>query len=284
MTITHVGVLGSGNMGAGIAEVAAKAGFQVTVRSRREVTAGPFLAALEKTLDRQVERGHLDPDDRTAALDRVSVTSSLQDLASCDLVIEAVVEDIEVKQHLFGELSRVCRPDAILASNTSTLSIIKLAMGTHRPDRVCGLHFFNPAPLMSLVEVARPVTASDDTMAIARSFVEACGKQPVLVKDSTGFIVNALLFGYFKDAIDLAERGTATIEDIDVAMKGGCNFPMGPFALMDLIGLDVCVLVFDALYDEFRDQHLACPPVLRRMVSAGHLGRKSGRGFYDLSR
>jgi len=281
MHIAKVGIVGSGIMGTGIAEVAILSGFEVVLRSRREGSALATRAAIEKSVDRRVERGKLTADERDAALGRLVTTSALHDLAGCDLVIEAVVEDLATKRELFGELDHVCGDDALIATNTSTFSVTELAVQTRRPEQVCGLHFFNPAPVMRLVEVARPLTAADHTIEAATDFVRACGKDPVVVTDSTGFIVNALLFGYFGDAIRLHERGTATIEDIDTAMQGGCNFPMGPFALLDLIGLDTAAAVFDALFAEHRDPRLACPPVLRRMVTAGMLGRKTGQGFYD---
>lgn len=281
MGIRRVGIVGTGIMGTGIAEVALLSGFDVVVRSRREGSALATRAAVEKALDRRVERGRLDLDGRDAAVARLTTTSALHELAGCDLVVEAVVEDLATKRELFHELDHVCADHAVLASNTSTFSVTELAVQTSRPAQVCGLHFFNPAPVMRLVEVARPLTADDATIDVAVAFVQACGKDPVVVADSTGFIVNALLFGYFGDAIRLHERGTASIEDIDTAMQGGCGFPMGPFALLDLIGLDTAAAVFDALYAERREPRLACPSVLRRMVSAGMLGRKTGRGFYD---
>jgi len=191
------------------------------------------------------------------------------------------VEDLAVKKPLFAELDSVVKDSAILATNTSTLPVVDMAVATERPDRVCGVHFFNPAPAMALVEIVRPLTASDETIAAVTEFASACGKNPVQVKDQAGFIVNALLFPYLNNAVRLLENGTATAEDIDTAMKGGCNFPMGPLALLDLVGLDTSLSILDALYDEFRDPNYAAVPVLRRMVSAGQLGRKSGAGFYD---
>jgi 3-hydroxybutyryl-CoA dehydrogenase len=199
-------------------------------------------------------------------------------------VIESIVEDLPTKRHLFNELDRIVQEGAILATNTSTLPVIELAMETGRPERVCGVHFFNPAPAMALVEIVRPITASEDTISEARAFAEACGKEPVEVKDQAGFIVNALLFPYLNNAVRLLEGGVATKEDIDAAMKGGCNFPMGPLALLDLVGLDTSLAILDALYDEFRDPNYSPVPLLRRMVSAELLGRKSGKGFYDYSK
>jgi 3-hydroxybutyryl-CoA dehydrogenase len=281
MSIKRVGVVGSGIMGAGITECAAKAGFEVVLRSRRQETADATVAGLEKSLAKQVEKGKLSDADRTAALGRVRATSDLGELADCDLVIESVVEDLAVKQHLFCELDRICHDGAILATNTSTLPVIEMAMRTGRPDRVCGIHFFNPAPVMSLVEVVRPLTASDATIAAARAFAEALGKTPVVVKDQAGFIVNALLFPYLNNAVRLLECGVASRDDIDEAMKRGCNFPMGPFALLDLVGLDTSLAILEALYEEYKDPNYAPVPLLKRMVAAEMLGRKSGRGFYD---
>ena len=284
MTIKRVGVLGSGIMGSGIAEVAAKAGIEVILRSRKQATADAMVAGLDKSLTKQVDRGKLAEEERTAILGRVTATANLHDLHDCDLVVESVVEDLAVKKELFKELDLVVKDDAILATNTSTLPVIEMAVVTDRPDKVVGVHFFNPAPMMSLVEIVRPLTAADDTVAAVTEFATACGKDPVEVKDRAGFIVNALLFPYLNNAVRMLENGTATRDDIDTAMKGGCNFPMGPLALLDLVGLDTSLAILDALYDEFRDPNYAPVPRLRRMVSAGRLGRKSGEGFYDYAR
>jgi 3-hydroxybutyryl-CoA dehydrogenase len=284
MSIARVGVVGSGIMGSGIAEVAAKTGHEVVLRSRRQETADDMVNRLEKSLARAVDKGRMEAADRDATLARVTATSSLADLADCDLVIESVVEDLTVKRDLFNELDRAVKPEAVLATNTSTLPVVDLAVETSRPDRVCGVHFFNPAPAMALVEVVRPLTASDETIESVRAFATACGKTPVEVKDRAGFVVNALLFPYLNNAVRMLENGTASAGDIDAAMQGGCNFPMGPLALLDLVGLDTSLAIIDALYDEFRDPNYAAVPLLRRMVSAGQLGRKSGKGFYDYSR
>ncbi len=284
MTIKRVGILGSGIMGSGIAEVAAKAGHEVVLRSRRQASADAMVAGLEKSLAKQVERGKLSDDDSAAIRGRVSATADLADLADCDLVLESVVEDLEIKKALFTELDGIVKEGAILATNTSTLAVIEMAMVTGRPERVCGVHFFNPAPMMSLVEIVRPLTASDDTIAAVTSFATTCGKDPVEVKDRAGFIVNALLFPYLNNAVRMLENGTARRDDIDTAMKGGCNFPMGPLALLDLVGLDTSLSILDALYDEFRDPNYAAVPALRRMVTAGQLGRKTKSGFYDYNR
>ncbi len=200
-------------------------------------------------------------------------------LRDCDLVIESIVEDMDAKRDLFEHLDRIVKPEAIIATNTSTLSVVELAMTTERPDKVCGIHFFNPAPMMKLVEVIAPLTASDETMGTALEYVEACGKDAVNVQDRAGFVVNALLFPYLNNAIRMWENGTASMDDIDAAMMGGCNFPMGPFALLDLVGLDTSLSILDALYAEFRDPNYAAAPVLRRMVAAGQLGRKTKQGF-----
>lgn len=281
MTIKRVGILGSGIMGSGIAEVAAKTGHEVVLRSRKQDTADAMVASLTKSLAKQVERGKLSEEDRDATLARVTATDHIGAVADCDLVIESVVEDMAVKKALFTELDGIVKNDAILATNTSTLSVIDMAVATARPDKVVGVHFFNPAPMMSLVEIVRPLTASDETVAEVTAFAAACGKDPVEVKDRAGFIVNALLFPYLNNAVRMLENGTANRDDIDTAMKGGCNFPMGPLALLDLVGLDTSLSILDALYEEFRDPNYAAVPALRRMVTAGQLGRKSGIGFYD---
>jgi 3-hydroxybutyryl-CoA dehydrogenase len=240
-----------------------------------------MVAGMAKSLAKQVDKGKIPAEERDAAMARVSAVSDLSELAGCDLVIESVVEDLAVKKHLFTELDRICGEHAILATNTSTLPVVDMAMETGRPDKVCGIHFFNPAPVMALVEIVRPITAADATIGAALAFAEACGKSPVEVKDQAGFIVNALLFPYLNNAVRLLEQQVASMEGIDTAMKGGCGFPMGPFALLDLVGLDTSLAILDALYDEYRDPNYAAVPLLRRMVSAELFGRKSGRGFYD---
>jgi 3-hydroxybutyryl-CoA dehydrogenase len=281
MTITRVGVVGSGIMGSGIAQVAAQSGYEVVLRSRSQATADATHASLVKALGKLVDKGRLEAADAEAIAARVTPVEDLAALADCDLVIESVVEDLATKRELFTQLDAIVKDGAILATNTSTLPVVEMAVATNRPDRVCGIHFFNPAPMMSLVEVVRPLTASDETIAEALAFSTACGKAPVTVADQAGFIVNALLFPYLNNAVRLLEAGVASAEDIDSAMKGGCNFNMSPLALLDLVGLDTSVAILDALYEEFKDQNYAPVPVLRRMVAAGHLGRKSGKGFYD---
>ncbi len=284
MEVKRIGVVGSGIMGAGVAEVAAKAGFEVVVRSRAQGSADALVAGLEKSLGKQVEKSRLDDAERQAILARLSVTTDLGGLANCDLVVESVVEDLETKRHLFNELDRVCADSAVLATNTSTLPVVDLAMKTGRPGQVCGIHFFNPAPMMALVEVVRAITTSDETVATARAFAERCGKTVVDVRDQAGFIVNALLFPYLNNAVKLLDAGVASRDDIDAAMKGGCNFPMGPLELLDLVGLDTSLAILEALYAEFNDPNYAPAPLLRRMVSAERYGRKSRKGFYDYQR
>ena len=279
--VAKVGVVGSGIMGSGLAEVVARSGREVIVRSRTQAGADAVIQRLAAGLDKQVAKGRLDADEREAIIGRVTGTSELADLHDCDLIIESVVEDLEVKEATFAVLDTIAKPGAILASNTSTLPIVELAATTGRPDRVCGIHFFNPAPMMKLVEIVRPITASDETIAIATSFAASCGKDAVEVQDRAGFIVNALLFPYLSNAIKMWERGTASIESIDVAMRGGCNFPMGPFALLDLVGLDTSLSILEALHAEFGDPNYAPAPALKRLVAAGRLGRKTGRGFLE---
>jgi 3-hydroxybutyryl-CoA dehydrogenase len=284
MSIKRVGIVGSGTMGSGIAEVACKNGYEVVLRSRSQEGADGMVKGLERSLGKQVDKGKLAESDRDAALNLVRGVTDLEELAECDLIIESVVEDLDVKKELFETLDRICTPSAILATNTSTLPVIEMAVATTRPEQVCGIHFFNPAPMMALVEVIRPLTASEETIGAARTFAESCGKTPVEVKDAAGFVVNALLFPYLNNAVRLLEGGVASKEDIDSAMKGGANMPMGPFALIDLVGLDVSVAILDALYAENPDPFLKPAQLLRRMLSAGRIGRKAGRGFYDYSK
>ena len=279
--IQKVGILGSGIMGSGLAEVAARAGYEVVVRSRSLTAANAMIASIDKGFAKAIERGKATEEERAAVLARITATDHLGAVADCDLVIESVVEDLAIKKALFAELEQIVKPSGILATNTSTLPVVEMAMVTQRPDKVVGIHFFNPAPMMKLVEVVRPITASDETVSAALAFAASCGKDGVEVKDRAGFIVNALLFPYLNNAVRMWEQGTASMESIDTAMKGGCNFPMGPLALLDLVGLDTSVAILDALYAEFADPNYAAVPSLRRMVAAGHLGRKTKRGFYQ---
>ncbi|HEY4410469.1 MAG TPA: 3-hydroxybutyryl-CoA dehydrogenase [Acidimicrobiia bacterium] len=281
MDIKRVGIIGSGTMGSGIAEVAAKNGYEVVLRSRSQSSADGMVKGLEKSLAKQVEKGRLTEEDRDATLARVRGVTDLAELAECDIVVESVVEDLAVKKALFAELDKLCAPHTILATNTSTLPVVEMAVSTSRPGQICGIHFFNPAPMMGLVEVIRAITSSDETVDAALAFAESCGKSPVEVRDVAGFVVNALLFPYLNSAVRLLERGVASQEDIDSAMKAGANMPMGPFALIDLVGIDVTVSILDALHKENPDPFLQPAQHLRRMLSAGRLGRKSGQGFYD---
>jgi 3-hydroxybutyryl-CoA dehydrogenase len=281
MSFQNIGVVGSGIMGSGVAEVAASTGTAVIVCSRTTERADAVLVAIDESLARQVEKGKRDAEEAAALRQRITVTTELKDLAGCDFVMETVIEDLAVKLELFATLGSVVAPTAVLATCTSTLPVIDLAMQVERPERVCGVHFFNPVTAMALVEVVRPISASDETIAAATAFVLACQKEPIEVKDRAGFIVNALLFPYLNNAVRILEQGVATKEGIDAAMKGGCGFPMGPFALLDLVGLDTSLSILDALYAEYADANFAPVPLLRRMVSAGQLGRKSGAGFYQ---
>ncbi len=281
MGIEKVGIVGSGIMGSGIAQVCAQAGFEVVLRSRTRERAEATVASIDKALSRLVEKGKIQESDREATLSRIVATSELKDLADCDVVIESVVEDLATKKDLFNHLDDICKDDCIIATNTSTLPVVEMAAQTRRPERVLGIHFFNPAPVMQLVEIVRAITTSDETVEAARGLVEALGKKPVVVKDRAGFVVNALLFPYLNNAVKLLEAGVASKEDIDQAMVAGCGFPMGPLALLDLVGLDTSLSIIEALYEEFRDPNYAPAPLLKRLVAAGKLGRKSGEGFYE---
>jgi 3-hydroxybutyryl-CoA dehydrogenase len=278
--IRTVGIVGSGIMGCGLAEVAARSGYDVIVASRSQASAQGVVTTIGCSLDKAVARGKSTAEERDQVIARISAGEGLGSLGECDLVIESVIEDIDVKLALFAELDHATKPDAILATNTSTLPVIDLALATSRPEQVCGIHFFNPAPLMALVEVVRPLTACDETISAAIDFVSSCGKEPVEVQDHAGFIVNALLFPYLNNAVRMLERGTAPMESIDVAMKGGCNFPMGPFALLDLVGLDTSVAILESIHASFGNPSDAPAQTLRDKVAAGHLGRKTKQGFY----
>ena len=277
---SQVGICGSGIMGAGLAEVVARVGIDVIVFSRTMEGATTMLAVVTENLAIQVAKGKMSEAAKMKILSHVQITSTLANLANCDLVIESILEDLAVKQQLFTDLDNVVNKQAILATNTSTLAVVDMARATQRPDQVCGIHFFNPPVIMPLVEIIRPLTASDATIARAVEFVQACKKDGVHVLDRAGFIVNALLFPYLNNSVRMLETGTATMEDIDMAMKGGCNFPMGPFALLDLVGLDTSVSILDALYAEFNDDNYQARPTLRSLVAEGKLGRKSRQGFF----
>ena len=281
MSIARVGVVGGGLMGSGIAQVAAQAGIATTLRELSEPLVQRARVNITRSLDKSIEKGKLTADARDAALSRLTTTTRLDDLAACDVVIEAVVEDLDVKNALWRELNAHCAADTVFASNTSSLTIAAMATASGRPDRLVGLHFFNPVPLMRLVEVVRTLTTSDATFDLAMTLVRQLGKQPVVARDSSGFVVNRLLIPYMLDAIRALENGVGTITDIDAGMQLGAGHPMGPFTLLDFVGLDTVERVAEVMFDEYREQRFAPPPLLRRLVRAGHLGRKAGRGFYD---
>jgi 3-hydroxybutyryl-CoA dehydrogenase len=283
MDIKNVGVVGCGLMGSGIVETCARAGYTVTVCEINTAVLQKGLERLEKSIKRGVSRGKLSQANMDVALARITGTTDMADLEGSDLVVEAVVENMALKKEVFASLDQLCAPEVILASNTSSLSITEMASVTERPDRVLGMHFFNPVPVMPLLEIVRSFQTSEETLAVAQAFGESLGKTMVVAKDMPGFIVNRLVIPYFLDAITLLQNGLATREDIDVAIKLGMNHPMGPLTLLDFVGLDTVLFIADAMYQEFKDPRFAAPPLLRQMVLAGHLGRKSGRGFYDYS-
>ena len=279
----RVGVLGSGLMGSGIAQVAATAGYETIARDVSKEIGERARAGIEKSLAKFVEKGKLPAADRDAALKRLSFTTAVADLKSCDFIIEAVTEDLELKNALWKELDGLCAPPTIFASNTSSLTIAAMAAATKRADRFVGLHFFNPVPLMPLVEVVRTVTTSDEAFRRAFAFAKSLGKEAVAAKDNSGFIVNLLLVPYLLDAIRAVEHGVATIPDIDKAMQLGCGYPMGPLTLLDFVGLDTTYKIAEIMFAEYKQPHYAPPPLLKRMVLAGMYGKKTGKGFYDYS-
>ena len=281
--IKRVGVLGCGLMGSGIAQVAATAGYDTLVRDVSKEIWDRARAGIEKSLAKFVEKGKLTAAQRDTALKRLSFTTTIGDLERCDIVVEAVTEDLELKNALWKELDGRSPPAAIFASNTSSLTIAAMAAATRRADRFVGLHFFNPVPLMPLVEVVRTVTTSEDTFRRAFAFAKSLGKEAVTAKDNSGFIVNLLLVPYLLDAIRAVEHGVASVPDIDKAMQLGCGYPMGPLTLLDLVGLDTTYRIAEIMFTEYREQRYAPPPLLKRMVTAGMNGRKSGKGFYDYS-
>lgn len=281
--IGTVGVVGTGTMATGIVEVLAKGGHQVVVRGRGESRTDAAVAAITRSLDKAVGRGKLSEADRDAALGRISTTTSLDDFASVDLVVEAVAEELDVKRGIFATLGEVCKPGAILATTTSSLPVVECAAATRRPGDVVGMHFFNPAPVMKLVEVVATIATTSDVVATARQLARSLGKVPVICGDRAGFIVNALLFPYLNDAVRMLEAHYASAVDIDTAMKVGAALPMGPFALLDVVGLDVALAIQRSLYREFREPGFAPAPLLEHLVTAGRLGRKTRKGFYDYS-
>jgi 3-hydroxybutyryl-CoA dehydrogenase len=281
MEIKKVGVVGCGLMGSGIAEVCARAGYSVMVREVNEELLQKGLARIHKSLTTAAAKSKITGEEATQAWARIHGTMSLADFSGCDLVVEAAVENMALKKELFAELDGILAPQAILASNTSSLCVTEMASATRRGDKVLGIHFFNPVPVMPLIEFVRTILTSEDTMAVARQFGASLGKTMVTAKDTPGFIVNRLLIPYVLDAVRVYEEGLATREDIDTAIKLGLNHPMGPLTLLDFVGLDTCLFIADAMFEEYKDRRYAAPPLLRRMVLAGQLGRKSGKGFYD---
>jgi 3-hydroxybutyryl-CoA dehydrogenase len=280
MAIRKVGVLGCGLMGSGIAEVAAKAGFETVVREVNQGFLDKGMGKIQGSLGKAVEKGKLSAEDRDATLARLSGTTGFEALADCDLVVEAIVENLDEKKATYAELARVAKPGAIFASNTSSLTVTQLAMASGRPDRFVGLHFFNPVPVMKLVEVVKTLLTDEGALADVNEFCKAIGKTPVACKDNSGFIVNRLLVPYLLDAVRALEEGVGTVEDIDEAMKLGCGYPMGPFTLLDFVGLDTTYFIANIMFEEYREKRFAPPPLLKQMVQAGRYGRKSGRGFY----
>ncbi len=284
MAIKTVGVLGCGLMGAGIAQISAAAGIKTVVLEVNEGVLQKGLGRIEKFLSDGVTRGKVTAEARETTLAHLTGTTSYADLKDCDLVVEAIVENVEVKKQAYAQVEAHVGPHCLIASNTSSLCITELAAATKRPDKVGGLHFFNPVPLMKLVEVIRALTTSQETYEALFAFAQAVGKEPITAPDKGGFIVNRLLVPYLLDAIRCLEEGLGTAEDIDKGMKLGCGYPMGPFQLLDFVGLDTTYFIANILFEEFRETRFAPPPLLKRMVLAGHLGKKSGRGFYDYSK
>jgi 3-hydroxybutyryl-CoA dehydrogenase len=281
MEIKKVGVVGCGLMGSGITEVCARAEYDVVVREINEELLSKGLARVKKSMGKAVARGKMEQAQADRALAHIQGTTDLADMEGCDLIVEAAIENMALKKEIFASLDEIVAPQAILASNTSSLCITEMAAVTQRGDKVLGIHFFNPVPVMPLIEFVRTILTSDETMAIARQFGASLGKTMVTAKDTPGFIVNRLFIPYILDAVRIYENGLASKEDIDAAIKLGLNHPMGPLTLLDFVGLDTTLFIADAMYEEYKDPRYAAPPLLRRMVLAGQLGRKSGRGFYD---
>jgi 3-hydroxybutyryl-CoA dehydrogenase len=281
--IKKVGVLGCGLMGSGIAQVAAQAGYETVVREVEQKFLDKGMAGIDKSLGKFVEKGKLSAADKDACVGRLKGTTKLEDLADCDIVIEAIIENAELKKETYATLDKIVKKDAIFASNTSSLTITELSMATARPKQFVGLHFFNPVPMMKLVEVVRTILTTDETFNTAFDFAKSLGKEAVSCRDNSGFIVNRLLVPYILDAIRAYEEGVGSIEDIDKAMMLGCGYPMGPFTLLDFVGLDTTYFITHVMYEEYREKRFASPALLRKMVLAGRFGRKSGAGFYDYS-
>ncbi len=281
MEIKKVGVVGCGTMGSGITQVCAQSGYQVVVSEINDELLNKGQASINNFLAKSVDKGKLSQQDKDSALARIKGTTNTKDFSDCDLVIEAAIENMELKKKMFAELDKICPKQTILATNTSCLSIIDLAMETSRPDEVLGLHFMNPVPLMRLLEIVKTIATSEETIETGKTFGASLGKTIVLAIDTPGFIVNRLLMPFLIDATRMLEAGIAIREDIDTAINLGLGHPMGPLTLMDLIGLDTTLFVCDAMYEEFRDPRYAAPPLMRKMVTAGWLGRKTGKGFYE---
>jgi 3-hydroxybutyryl-CoA dehydrogenase len=283
MAIQKVGVLGCGLMGSGIAQVSAAAGYSTIVREVADQLLKKGLASIDKSLSKLAEKGTITPEKRSATLQRLKATTAFEDLSDCDIVIEAITENLQVKRDTYAMLDKVVKTDAIFASNTSSLIITEMMTATKRVDRFIGMHFFNPVPLMKLVEVVGTITTSPAILDEAMKFAVTLGKVPIRTSDRTGFIVNRLLVPYMLDAIRALDEGVGKVEDIDKAMKLGCGYPMGPFTLLDFVGLDTTYYIANIMFDEFRETRFAPPPLLKRLVLAGHHGKKTGRGFYDHS-
>ncbi len=281
--IKKVGVLGGGLMGSGIAQVSAAAGFPTIVREISDQLAEKARGGITKMLNKGIERGKVTESQRDTTLGNLTFTTDVSTMSGCDIVIEAVVEDLELKNALWSDLNKVCPPETIFASNTSSLTIAAMAAACGRPEKMLGLHFFNPVPLMKLVEVVKTITTSDETAETAFEFVKRLGKEPIRAKDNSGFVVNLLLVPYMIDAINALESNVASVEDIDKGMQLGAGYPMGPFTLLDFVGLDTTYKIAEIMFDEYREKRYAPPPLLKRMVMAGMYGRKSGKGFYDYS-
>jgi 3-hydroxybutyryl-CoA dehydrogenase len=281
MEIKKVGVVGAGIMGAGIAQVTAQAGYQVVISEINDELLNKGLSGINSILTRNVDKGRMSQEDKDATMARIKGTTNTQDFADCDLVIEAIIENMDLKKKLFAELDKILPKHAILASNTSCLSVIDMAKATNRPEQVLGMHFFNPVPIMRLLELVKTILTNDEALATARQFGEAIGKTVAVSPDIPAFVVDQLANPFLLDAIRMVENGVATAEDIDTGIRLGLNHPMGPLALADLVGLDTILFIANALYDELKDPKFAPPTLLKKMVAAGWLGRKTGKGFYE---